>query len=139
MKIRTCFVSNSSSSSFIVFNASTVDGAKSMLAECIARFLDRKATHERHLQEAMDFIEDRIQLGKLAFFKNDGSRPGKELSEILWTDIPESILSEDNKGKMVMVDRDYDSIAGEFAESETWEEDEKMIIDILNRAGARTN
>ncbi len=139
MKARTCFVSNSSSSSFIVFNASTVDGAKSMLAECIARFLDRKATHERHLQEAMDFIEDRIQLGKLAFFKNDGSRSDKELSENLWTDIPEGVLSEDNKGKMVMVDRDYDSIAGEFAESETWEEDEKMIIDILNRAGARTN
>lgn len=139
MKTRTCFVSNSSSSSFIVFNASTVDDAKSMLAECIARFLDRKATHERHLQEAMDFIEDGIQLGKLAFFKNDGSMSGRELSEILWTDIPEGVLSEDDKGKMVMVDRDYDSIAGEFAESETWEEDEKMIMDIMNRAGARTH
>ena len=53
MKHRTCFVSNSSTSSFIV-DASSISEAKEKLAEIIALFLDEKATHESHVKMARE-------------------------------------------------------------------------------------
>lgn len=134
MKIRSCFVSNSSSSSFVL-DAASIEEAKEAVAECIAKFLDQKATHERHLQQAREFLEDRIRLDKIVFFRNDGSIPFKELSELLWTGSPESVLTESDRGKVVMVDHEKDSIASWYADCETWAEDEDAIASIFKEAG----
>ncbi len=134
MKIRSCFVSNSSSSSFVI-DAASIEEAKETVAECIAKFLDQKATHERHLRQAREFLDDRILLDKIAFFRNDGSIPFKELSELLWTGSPESVLTESDRGKVVMVDHEKDSIASWYADCETWAEDEDAIASIFKEAG----
>lgn len=129
MKLRTCFVSNSSSSSFVL-DAASIEEAKEAVAECIAKFLDQKATHERHLRQAREFLNDRI-----VFFRNDESIPFKELSKLLWTPSPGSILTESDRGKMVMVDHERNSIASWHADCETWAEDEDAIASIFKEAG----
>lgn len=68
MKIRSCFVLNSSSSSFVLDAASI---------------------------------------------------PFKELSELLQTGSPESVLTESNRGNVVIVDHEKDSIASQRTDCET--------------------
>ena len=138
MKFRTCFVSNSSSSSFIL-NAGSIEEAKEMLAECIAKFLDQKETHEKHLRQAREFLNNRLRLDAIAMFKHDGSHSFNELSKMLWTDSPERILKDDDKGKIVMVDHDRgDSITSWFVDEESWKDydsDVEAIRKIFNEAG----
>ena len=126
MKKRTCFVSNSSTSSFIV-DASSVNEAKAKLAECIARHLDEKATHERHLQIAKEFIERECRAETLEFAKLDDTLTFRDLRLLLWTDSPESVVKDSDRGKVVMADHKRNSIVSEYADLDTWTEEEQRI------------
>ena len=134
MKKRTCFVSNSSTSSFIV-DASSVNEAKAKLAECIARHLDEKATHERHLQIAKEFIERECRAETLEFAKLDDTLTFRDLCLLLWTDYPERLVKESDRGKVVMADHERNSIVSEYSDLDTWTEDETRIAKLMLENG----
>ena len=134
MKERTCFVSNSSTSSFIV-DASSVNEAKAKLAECIAKHLDEKATHERHLQIAKEFIERECRAETLEFAKLDDTLTFRDLCLLLWTDYPERLVKESDRGKVVMADHERNSIVSEYSDLDTWTEDETRIAKLMLENG----
>ena len=134
MKHRTCFVSNSSTSSFIV-DASSTSEAKEKLAEIIALFLDEKATHESHVKMAREFIERECRAENLEFAKLDDTLTFRDLCLLLWTDWPENIVHDEDKGKVVMADHERNSIVSEYAKIDTWQEDEERIWQLLKDNG----
>lgn len=134
MKARTSFVSNSSTSSFIV-NASSVSEAKERLIESIASFLDKKATHENHVKIAREFVERECRAENIEFAKLDDTLTFRDLRHLLWTDWPENIVKDEDKGKVVMADHERSSIVSEYAESDTWTQDEECILRLMKENG----
>lgn len=134
MKARKSFVSNSSTSSFIV-NASSVNDAKERLVESIASFLDEKATHESHVKIAREFVERECRAENIEFAKLDDTLTFRDLRHLLWTDWPENIVKDEDKGKVVMADHERNSIAAEYAESDTWMQDEECILRLMKENG----
>lgn len=134
MKARISFVSNSSTSSFIV-NAASVSEAKEKLVESIALFLDEKATHESHVKKAREFVERECRAENIEFAKLDDTLTFQDMCYLLWTDWPERIIKDEDKGRVIMADHERNSIVCEYAESDTYQEDEERIWQLMKDNG----
>ena len=133
MKTRSCFVSNSSSSSFII-DAPDKDKAKDVLVECIAKFLDERETHERHVRLAEEFIANEMETGRLKLAELDEKMTHQELCRLTWQDYPR--IDEKDNGKVLMVDYEHGCCITEgFASSDTWNEDVLRMEDIMKENG----
>ena len=133
MKCRTCFVSNSSSSSFII-NVSDKEKARSLLVECIAKFLDERETHERHVRLAEEFIAQEMEAGRLKLAELDEKMTHQELRRLTWQDYPR--IDEKDNGKVLMVDYEQGYCISEgFASSDTWNEDVLRMEDLMKENG----
>ena len=133
MKCRTCFVSNSSSSSFII-NTPDKDKARNLLVECIAKFLDERETHERHVRLAEEFIAQEMEAGRLKLAELDEKMTHQELRRLTWQDYPR--IDEKDNGKVLMVDYEHGYCISEgFASSDTWNEDVLRMEDLMKENG----
>ena len=110
MKIRSCFVSNSSASCFIV-DSRSVGWVKAAMIDTIAAFLDEKDGEDTslHSEQARDLLAR-----SFAVFQLDRSMPKNELRRLMcWAKI-EDYVNEGDWGKVMVVDQDENSLQRMF-------------------------
>ena len=127
MKTRASFVSNSSSSCFIVKYGS-VDDARKTFVESVAEFLDSKEGEdtERHIQQAKDFLDNSF----IRIFKLDKEMPRRELQKLMcWAKI-EDYVDESDWDSVMVVDQDENTLEWKFG----YDEKGDSAVDYVCRA-----
>ena len=133
MKFRTCFVSNSSSSSFII-DASSVDEARQKLVDCLVQFLDERESHERHVKAAEEYVSNSLTGKRICLIKLDESLSAEKLQEATWGDWTE--VGDDSRGKVLMADYRHGSVIAEaFSGMDDWDDDGRHMAKIMEAHG----
>ena len=129
MKMRSCFVSNSSSSCFIV-DSSSVGWVKQKIIETVASFLDDKEGQdtERHINEVKTVLDRDFNI-----FQLDRRMPKKELSRLMcWTN-PSNYVNENDWGKVMVVDQDENTLDWTFGDDGKGNSASSAVMDAFGK------